>query len=147
MPIVRDEDDLGRVPIGGIIWWGKAISLIPSNYALCDGNNGTPDMTDYMPIHADADSGGTRNVGSTYGANTYDISHAHATTGLGTDTTGAHTHTGGGTSGNIDNSGTRITDSQGGHAHTITGSVDTGGSATQAVLPKCKAIPFIMRIS
>jgi hypothetical protein len=33
------------VPKGGIIMWSGAISDIPSGWALCDGDNNTPDLT------------------------------------------------------------------------------------------------------
>lgn len=36
----------GLVPIGAIIPYNGAFSAIPANFQLCDGTNGTPDMTD-----------------------------------------------------------------------------------------------------
>jgi len=51
------------VPIGGIIAWSGAIAAIPSNYALCDGNNGTPNLRDRFVIGA----GTTYAVGATGG--------------------------------------------------------------------------------
>jgi hypothetical protein len=33
------------VPIGGIIGWTGEVDSIPENYALCDGTEGTPDLT------------------------------------------------------------------------------------------------------
>lgn len=52
------------VPIGGIIQWSGSIATIPSNYKLCDGNNGTPDLTGRFVIGAGGayspdDSGGS----------------------------------------------------------------------------------------
>ncbi len=35
----------GIIPIGGIIMW-RALNNIPSGWALCDGTNGTPDLSD-----------------------------------------------------------------------------------------------------
>lgn len=64
----------GAVPAGCILLWSGAISAIPTGWALCDGNNGTPDLTDRFVIHADADSGGTNDVGDTGGAHTHDHS-------------------------------------------------------------------------
>ncbi len=40
----------GTIPIGGIIMW--AGSTIPSGWALCDGNNGTPNLTDKFVLGA-----------------------------------------------------------------------------------------------
>ena len=34
------------MPTGGIIMWSGNIADIPSGWALCDGSNGTPDLTD-----------------------------------------------------------------------------------------------------
>ncbi len=62
----RIEDAQGNyitIPPGGVILWSGSISAIPNGWALCDGSNGTPDLTDRFVIHADADSGGTNNVG------------------------------------------------------------------------------------
>lgn len=89
------------VPSGVIVMWSGAVSAIPSGWVICDGTNGTPNLTDRFVVHADADTGGTRNVGSTGGANTVTLatgnlpSHTHsfaanATTGAG----GSHTPAG-----------------------------------------------------
>jgi hypothetical protein len=34
----------GGVPAGGIVMWHGALASIPEGWALCDGNNGTPDL-------------------------------------------------------------------------------------------------------
>ena len=34
----------GTVPIGGIILWKGDVASIPDGYALCNGDNGTPDL-------------------------------------------------------------------------------------------------------
>lgn len=59
-----------------IIMWSGAESAIPDNWALCDGDNGTPDLTDKFIVGA----GDTYEVADTGGATT----HTH--------TGGAHTH-------------------------------------------------------
>lgn len=56
------------VPIGGIIQWPRPIVEIPSNYQLCDGTSGTPDMRDQFVIG----SGGAHAVNDTGGALTHD---------------------------------------------------------------------------
>ena len=73
-----------EVPTGGIILWSGAIAQIPSGWALCDGSNSTPDLTDRFVIgagntHAVDDTGGTSTP-------TTAISGAHKHTG----NTGAH---------------------------------------------------------
>ena len=35
----------GPVPKGGIIMWSGSVATIPAGWALCDGNNGTPDLS------------------------------------------------------------------------------------------------------
>ncbi|MCB9186954.1 MAG: tail fiber protein [Flavobacteriales bacterium] len=39
-----------NVPVGGIIMWSGTIASIPSGWALCNGANGTPDLTDKFII-------------------------------------------------------------------------------------------------
>lgn len=53
------------MPSGAIIMWSGAISAIPTGFVICDGTSGTPNLTDRFILHADADSGGTNNVGDT----------------------------------------------------------------------------------
>jgi hypothetical protein len=40
------------VPVGGIIIWSGAIVDIPSNYQLCNGTNGTPDLNQRFAMGA-----------------------------------------------------------------------------------------------
>ena len=75
-----------EIPSGGIIIWSGAIANIPAGWFLCDGTNGTPDLTDRFVIHADADAAGTNNVGATGGASTVTLTAAQS--GL-----PSHTHT------------------------------------------------------
>lgn len=83
----------GALPSGVIVMWSGSIATIPSGWALCDGNNGTPNLTGRFVVHADADTGGTHAPGAVGGSLTDAIT---------TSSNGAHTHT---------------TDSQGAHAH------------------------------
>ena len=46
---------LGAIPIGGIIMWSGKIADIPTNYALCNGSNGTPDLRNKFVIAAHSD--------------------------------------------------------------------------------------------
>jgi len=59
----------GGVPTGGIIMWSGSIANIPSGFALCDGNNGTPDLTDRFIVGA----GGSESVGDTGGTDTQSV--------------------------------------------------------------------------
>jgi hypothetical protein len=75
------------VPAGVIVLWSGSAATIPAGWALCNGNNGTPDLRDRFLVGA----GGAYAVGNTGGA----TNHTHDTV-IGTPTTstsGAHTHT------------------------------------------------------
>ena len=94
------------MPVGGIIMWSGTIATIPTGWALCDGTNGTPNLTGRFVVHADADSSGTYNVGASGGsadvtltasqvpqlAGTTDSQGAHTHSGSSTASAGAHTH-------------------------------------------------------
>lgn len=128
------------IPSGVIVMWSGAVSAIPSGWVICDGLNGTPNLTDRFVIHADADTGGTRNVGATGGANTVTLatgnlpSHTHSFSANATSgASGSHGHTFTGTAvGNHTHGvGTYAVGSGGGH--TPSGTLDTGGAHTHGV--------------
>ena len=103
------DDIVGyTMPSGGIIMWSGAVSAIPTGWALCNGSNGTPNLTGKFIVHADADSGGTYNPSNTGGANDVTLATsqmpAHSHSGS-TASAGSHTHTG-------------STNSAGAHTHT-----------------------------
>ena len=54
------------VPIGGIIAYTGSLRMIPSNYHLCDGTNGTPDLRDRFIVGA----GNSYNLNSVGGTST-----------------------------------------------------------------------------
>jgi hypothetical protein len=84
------------IPVGGIIMWGGVIGNIPSNWQLCDGTNGTPDLQDRFIVGA----GDSYSVGGTGGAATIDLEHDHKEGGVLCDDSsdGSHTHTNSGNS-------------------------------------------------
>jgi len=47
------------LPVGAIIMWSGTLSSIPTDWQLCDGTNGTPDLRDRFVVGARQDSGGT----------------------------------------------------------------------------------------
>lgn len=53
--------DAALIPIGGIILWSGAIADIPTDFQICDGTNGTPDLRDMFVVGA----GNTYAVGAT----------------------------------------------------------------------------------
>ena len=74
---------------GNAYWWHYYVVWYDCNdtdrWALCDGTNGTPNLTGKFIVHADSDSSGTYAVGATGGAN--DVT-------LATSELPAHSHTG-----------------------------------------------------
>jgi len=84
--LLAGKTTLETFPVGGIILWSGTVAAIPTGWALCDGTNGTPDLTGKFVVHADADSGGTYDVGDTGGADSVTLttsqipSHTHSYT-------------------------------------------------------------------
>ena len=147
---------LGILPSGIITMWSGAVSAIPSGWVICDGNNSTPNLTDRFVIHADADSGGTFDVGDTGGSHTATPLGSVGTSGATTLSASQipshqHTYEGGNTSaqagaswgsgyyGSSHNSGS----TGGGSSHTHSGGTFTGSSTT--VTPKYYALAYIMK--
>ena len=70
MPYFGDGSNLSSVPgvpVGGIIMWSGATNNIPSGWALCDGQNGTPNLQDRFIVGAGSsysvnDTGGAASV-------------------------------------------------------------------------------------
>lgn len=125
-----ESDFGGYVPIGGIIMWNGI--TIPTNYRLCNGANGTPDLRNRFVVG----TGTSYALGATGGNASITLSvanlpsHNHGGT-VTTSTNGDHNHTG-----TAESSGAHthaITDS--GHTHNATfasvgapGADNTGGS-------------------
>lgn len=105
------------IPRGLISMWSGEISTIPSGWALCDGQNGTPDLRDRFTVGA----GGEYNVGATGGAKTVALTEAQMPThnhGVSASSNGAggHNHTGG-TSWQGDHAHSGSTAGAGDHSH------------------------------
>jgi hypothetical protein len=70
----------GTIPIGGIIMWSGSVGSIPTNWKLCDGSSGTPDLRDRFIVG----SGSAYSVGDTGGSNSVTLnsnqiqSHNHS---------------------------------------------------------------------
>jgi hypothetical protein len=89
--ITAKEVDLnnGFTPIGGIILWSGTIAAANAltGWHVCDGTNGTPNLTDKFVIGAGVDNAGISNTAIT-GVNTKTggnkdstlVEHAHSTT-------------------------------------------------------------------
>ena len=68
------------MPAGGIIMWSGAAADIPQGWALCDGNNNTPDLRDRFIVGG----GNTYSPGTTGGADSVTLT---------TEQMPGHTHT------------------------------------------------------
>ena len=125
---------LGILPSGIITMWSGAVSAIPSGWVICDGNNSTPNLTGKFILHADADSGGTNDVGDTGGSST---TGAHTLT---ISEMPAHTH---------ENDGGYGQAASGSYYNTVqpgnTGSTGGGGSHTHTATPPFYALAYIMK--
>ena len=106
-----------QMPAGGIIMWSGSESNIPSGWALCNGQNGTPDLRDRFIIGA----GSTHRAGTTGGNASVQLSennlpaHSHTFSNGKAASAGSHTH-----------SDTFSVSSGGSHSHTVnTVSTDT----------------------
>ena len=139
---------LNLIPSGIISMWSGAISAMPKGWALCNGENGTPDLRDRFIVGAGnsyevGETGGavSESLAGETGATTLTIaqmpSHKHAISSAGSDDLPS-TNAGLGT---VRSTSSIYTSEQGGggsHSHSISGSVST--------LPPYFALCFIMKI-
>ena len=116
--------EAGNIPIGGIIMYDGAYSSIPAIYALCDGNNGTPDLRGQF-IYGAEDEGQVGAVGGSPDAvnvsHSHNVNHEHNSASV--SSSGSHSHTAN------HNHEAATTSSTGSHKHTINhdhGSANTG---------------------
>lgn len=147
------------VPIGGIIMWSGSLTAIPTGWALCDGQNGRPNLTDRFVLGY-----GKRAVGVTGGAETVTLgtshmpSHNHAVT-LTTDGSHSHSFTAyhanfrhegtaseGSTKDDGDGSFSIGTSTNGAHTHSASSGY-TGGNAAHDNMPPYYVLAFIIRVS
>ena len=138
---------------GMILLWSGAISNVPSGWALCDGNNGTPNLTDRFVVGA----GNSYAVDATGGsADATLVSHTHTFSGT-TGSGGAHNHTIN-QGGSLNQFGTRAhganladtlqtTSSAPNHTHSFSGTTASQGeSGTNKNLPPYYALAYIMKL-
>jgi microcystin-dependent protein len=133
------------MPIGSIIMWSG--TSIPTGWALCDGNNGTPNLLNKFIRGTDLDG-----VGATGGSDdAVVVSHGHSFTGT---AMGTHKHTslikttvwGRGEYTDLSNSTEGDTSSD--SAGTPSGTISTEGvDGTGKNIPAYYALCYIMKIS
>jgi len=101
-------DPSSAIPTGVICMWSGTLASIPSGWALCDGNNGTPNLLDRFVVGVPTN--GT-NPGAT-GGSTSKTTTGHSHTNPNTGSSGSHNH-------NINVSSTGSA-----HIHSLTGLVN-----------------------
>lgn len=136
---------------GMIMLWSGAIGSIPSGWYLCDGTNGTPNLTDKFIVGA----GSTYSVGGTGGsADSIVVSHSHTATSSSSVTDPGHNHqiyfdggfgSGGLAAGPNTNTRTSSTSTTGISVATTTTVASAGVSGTNANLPPYYALAYIMK--
>ena len=128
--------DFGQVPIGGIMPIAGGFT-IPSNWALCDGTNGTPDLRDRFIVAA----GTIYAAGSTGGSDEAELTTAQGGSGsTATATASISTTTAGAAAGTDVTAVLGVT--AGGHSHSIP---DHNHTVTVATVPPYYAMAMIMR--
>lgn len=141
-------------PVGGIIMWSGSESKVPFGWALCNGQNGTPDLRDKFIVgagntYAVAATGGSNaahshsvsmtSSGSVSGTTSSDGVSAHSGTAV--EEHSRHVHSVSGTTGNVKESispfpmgtSTNISRAPANHTHDLTGTAGvnlSGGAAT-----------------
>ena len=152
------------IPIGGIIMWTG--STAPTNWALCDGSNGTPDLRGRFVLSSGSVSGLTqRFLGQTGGQEQVTLSlaqmpaHVHDVSAT-AQNNGSHNHTLFSVQGSEAQSGydggysvynqaaESTTSTAGLHSHTIIVSETSKGSnSAHENMPPYYVLAFIMRLS
>lgn len=145
------------VPIGGIIMFSGSVGSLPPNWKVCDGTNGTPDLTNKFVIGAGTFASGTAggsNIISisnlpSHGHSIVDLTHSHTVYTAGSSDTFGRV---GGTT-NFAKDLQTLTTSSASTGITKTDIVVTSDSngtvATigQAYYPPFYALAYIMRVS
>jgi hypothetical protein len=141
------------IPAGLISMWSGSIGSIPSGWYLCDGSNGTPNLTDRFIIGA----GSTYAVNGTGGVSSVTLttnnmpSHTHTATSTVTDPGHVHSNGvanytnpagsgGGSASGGAANTGSAVT------GITVATTITAAGSGTSfSILNPYYALAFIQK--
>jgi len=55
--LAKLDPSINFFPSGGIVMWSGTIANIPTDWVLCDGTNGTPDLRDRFIVGASDDTG------------------------------------------------------------------------------------------
>lgn len=136
LPAGRSAQGKGVIPVGGIIVWASTNAL-PDGWAVCDGENGTPDLRGLFVMGADAANG--YSPGSTGGL---------ARVQLSLEQMPRHDHTYTGPEGR--NDGRNVSTDQNGHIWAggpVSEETDSaGGDAPHENRPPYYAVYYIKRV-
>ncbi len=136
VPIFPLQASQGTIPIGGIILWSGSIVSIPTNWHLCDGTNGTPNLQNQFVVGA----GNSYAVGATGGESTHTLTITE---------TPSHQHEQ--ASGLVGTFGSGASITHGTYANTATSAADltssVGGGGAHNNLPPYYALAYIQRVS
>jgi microcystin-dependent protein len=155
-PLIEAQRAL--TPLDGVIMYAGNINAIPAGWRLCDGTNGTANLTGQFIVGYDAGVVDYDSIGKSGGLDNVILSTAqmpsHAHTGT-TNSAGAHTHTTTGYSKNqqsVDNGGGSVvadsvgnspnTGSAGAHSHTMNLN-NTGNNAPHENRPPYYVLAYI----
>ena len=122
--------DGAGAPTGVIVMWAGLISAIPSGWALCDGNNGTPDLRSrFIKGAAAGDDPGTTGGSATH------THAAHTVTQPTASAEAAHTHGPGTLKDATSSNATKLftSSTSGVSAATLTGATAAGSSHTHTI--------------
>lgn len=137
------------VPIGSVVMFNAAFAGIPSNWQLCDGSNGTPNMTDQF-VYGTNTEGELLDAGGSADATL--PSHTHVVGAVGNHNHNINTNssesgsppntiTGGDGTGN---SGSQNSSGAGSHDHTLT---TVGDDPTGKNIPPYIKLAYIQRMT
>jgi len=140
------------IPTGLISMWSGSIGSIPSGWLLCDGSNGTPNLTDRFIIGA----GSSYAVNGTGGATSVTLTTnnlpAHTHTATSTVTDPGHFHSNvfsfaaGGTTGVVNNASSSGNTNSATTGITVsTTNASTGSGTSFSIIPTYYALAFIQK--
>ena len=130
--------DKVQIPTGLISMWSGSLTTVPEGWALCNGENGTPDLTDRFIVGA----GNNYAVGDVGGEDLVTLVdsdlpyHRHSSGTLDNSSSGGHSHTASSasTGSHSHGSGTLGTSEDGEHSHSASSGSAGSHSHTQGTL-------------
>lgn len=160
---VRTMGVQDRTPIGVAMPYFGELSAIPPNYAICNGQNGTPDLTNRMLVGSGGDFSRGETGGSTQtqaaGQHNHAITvaphaltppqipaHTHDVTGRGNNSPGGVSYTFWSGDTTVGERTIRSSSTGGGQAHSHGASSAAAGQHQHSFMPRYLAAVWIMRM-